>query len=378
MAPTSDPIAEGLLRALATHELDALGLESGAWQRLRTITPHRLVRCLLAAMSGGRVETIADLCRSFNGMFGEQVRYKAFYNRLARAEFAVFMKAVVQRLLGMFQVRVLAAERGADIAGFNDIVVHDGSSFALKDALADHFPGRFFNRDPAAVEFHATFSGFLDEALAIALAPDTTHERAFLPDPQSLRGCLFLADRGYPSRPYFRALREAGARFVVRLSRAWRPRVRGDWPSDEAPTVQQFLEDQGDGAHDLDVEFRDKDKADVFRLVVRPSASGAGVWLCTNLERDRFSPEAVTKLYRFRWQIELLFKEWKSYANLRKFDTANPHIAEGLIWASLGAALLKRFLAHSTQAATGTPISTRKVAMCSQPWVRGLLNTLET
>jgi hypothetical protein len=34
-------------------------------------------------------------------------------------------------------------------------------------------------------------------------------------------------------------------------------------------------------------------------------------------------------IHRFRWQIELLFKEWKSYANLHKFDTANAHIAAG-------------------------------------------------
>ena len=51
-------------------------------------------------------------------------------------------------------------------------------------------------------------------------------------------------------------------------------------------------------------------------------------------------------LYRFRWQIERCFKEWKSYANLHQFDTANPHIAEGLIWAGLCAAVLTRFLAH--------------------------------
>jgi hypothetical protein len=29
----------------------------------------------------------------------------------------------------------------------------------------------------------------------------------------------------------------------------------------------------------------------------------------------------VTPLYRFRWQVELLFKEWKSYTNLHKFST---------------------------------------------------------
>jgi hypothetical protein len=53
---------------------------------------------------------------------------------------------------------------------------------------------------------------------------------------------------------------------------------------------------------------------------------------------DPFSVDVVARLYRFRWQIELCFKEWKSYANLHRFDTANAHIAAGPIWASLCAA----------------------------------------
>jgi hypothetical protein len=74
----------------------------------------------------------------------------------------------------------------------------------------------------------------------------------------------------------------------------------------------------------------------------------------------------IEKLYRFRWQVELSFKEWKSYANLHKFDTGNEHIAAGLIWASLCAAVLKRFTAHATQLARRVPVSTRRVAMCAR------------
>ena len=85
----------------------------------------------------------------------------------------------------------------------------------------------------------------------------------------------------------------------------------------------------------------------------------------TNLPRARYSVEQITQAYRLRWQVELLFKEWKSYANFHAFDTSNPSIAEGLIWAAIGAALLKRLLAHTTQLLTGVEVSTRKVAMCA-------------
>jgi hypothetical protein len=98
--------------------------------------------------------------------------------------------------------------------------------------------------------------------------------------------------------------------------------------------------------------------------------------LCTNLPCSAFSLSLVSKLYRFRWQIELLFKEWKSYANLHKFNTANEHIAAGLIWASLCAAVLKRFLAHAAELVGGRPISTRRVAMCSGHIIDELAMTL--
>ncbi len=44
------------------------------------------------------------------------------------------------------------------VARFTDIVIHDGSSFALKAALSGTFPGRFTTIEPAAVEIHATSS----------------------------------------------------------------------------------------------------------------------------------------------------------------------------------------------------------------------------
>ena len=114
-----------------------------------------------------------------------------------------------------------------------------------------------------------------------------------------------------------------------------------------------------------------------FRVVVLPGRDAAMTRLCTNLPRTPFTLDLVARLYRFRWQIELCFKEWKSYANLHQFDTANAHIAEGLIWASLCAAILKRFLAHAAQrVGGGTPMSTRRVAMCAHYILGDLVTAL--
>lgn len=368
--------------ALAEDAINQLGREMGQTRRMRVVTPFRLLMTLLVAMSVGATETIADLRREFNFQNGTATAYKPFYMRLARPAFAKFMRAVALRLMARLAVRVLQPKSDSPVSRFTDIVIQDGSSFALKPVLRGAFPGRFKTIEPAAVEVHVTFSGFNDEVARAHVSPDTTAERHFLPRPEELRGKLLLADRGYPSRPYFQTLDDVGACFVVRLTRSWKPWVvaasnRGSrLPLAKPVRLAQFLSQHPKGALDLDIELRKGKKAFGCRLVVLPGKEKHRTWLCTNLPRDEFSAEVVSHLYRFRWQVELLFKEWKSYANLRKFDTGNRFIVRGFIWASLAAAVVKRFIAHTAEAKTQLPISTRKVAMCARVFIRKLLASI--
>jgi hypothetical protein len=362
-----------LARALSEEDVNQLGRDTGQSQRLRTVTPHRLFLSTIAALATRNVESIADLQREFNHHNDVTVAYKAFYNRLAQLGFATFMRQMFARLVEQLSIRTLAPEGHTAVARFKDIVIQDGSSFALKKALSEVFPGRFTTIEPAAVELHATYSGFFDEVRAVEVAPDKEAERQFLPAASALKDRLLLADRGYPDVDYFEAVDEDGGSFIVRLTRSHNPWVRAAWIGGKRVSLPKpvrlstFIAQNANRRMDLDVEYeRDNGKRLIgVRIVVLPGNEKTMTRLCTNLPRTPFSLDLVARLYRFRWQVELLFKEWKSYANLHKFDTGNKHIAAGLIWASLCAAVLKRFLAHAAQLVSGKPISTRRVAMCA-------------
>jgi hypothetical protein len=376
-------VRDALAGAVSVDDVNQLGLDTGQAIRLRTVTPHRVFLAVVSALASARVESLADLLRAFNHQEGRDVAYKAFYNRLARAGFARFMRAMLTRLLDRLRLETLSPEGERAVARFRDIVIHDGSSFALKAALRTTFPGRFTAKEPAAVEVHATYSGFADEVCAVHIAPDKDAERPFLPDPASLTDCLLLADRGYPSVAYFEAVRTQGGFFIVRLTRSYDPWVCAAWVEGTRTLVparirlSRFLARHGGRRVDLDVAFTCGTGVVGVRLVVLPGREPAMTRLCTNLARTPFTVDVVARLYRFRWQIELCFKEWKSYANLHEFDTANPHIAEGLIWASLCAAVLKRFLAHAAQrVGHGAPMSTRRVAMCARHVLDDLVTAL--
>lgn len=373
-----------LARALSIDDVNQVGRETGQSKRLRTITPHRLFLSTIAGLAGGKVESIADLLREFNYQNDVTVAYKAFYNRLAHPGFAAFMRQMFVRFVEQLSVQTLAPEGHTAVSKFKDIVIQDGSSFALKKTLSAAFPGRFTTVEPAAVEIHATYSGFFDEVGAVQIAPDKEAERQFLPAAATLAGCLLLADRGYPGVDYFEAVDKEQGAFIVRLSRSHDPWVRAAWVDGRRVQLQKplrlsvFIAQHAQHRMDLDVEYERGKRIVGFRVVVLPGNETTMTRLCTNLSRTPFSLDLVARLYRFRWQIELLFKEWKSYANLHKFDTANEHIAAGLIWASLCAAVLKRFLAHAAQLVGGKPLSTRRVAMCSGHIIDGLVAALLT
>lgn len=292
------------------------------------------------------------------------------------------MRQMASELLTKLMMQTLTSKPNSPLAQFDDIVIQDGTSFALKDELRSVFPGRFTTAEPAAVELHTTYSGFADQVTRVVVTPDKESERTFLPQPRELANKLLLADRGYPSLPYFNKLAKAGGSFVVRLTRGWMPYVLAVHHPRRVVLLPrpirlvEFLAQNPSHAFDLDVALGKGNRRTVYRLVLLPGNEPSMTRLCTNLPRDPFPAQFVGDLYRFRWQVELCFKEWKSHANLRAFGTTNPFIAEGLIWAALAAAILKRFIAHAAQAIGAVPISTYKVAKCATHFLRDLFIAL--
>jgi len=91
--------------------------------------------------------------------------------------------------------------------------------------LCNTFPGRFNTVQPAAVALHGTMDVLRDTPITIVLTPDTDSEQDYLPAPQSLKGALFLADRGYLNLTYLRDVDRHGGFFVVRAKEGLHPRV---------------------------------------------------------------------------------------------------------------------------------------------------------
>jgi hypothetical protein len=366
--------------------LNACGTDTKFCQRLRTITPFRLGLALTATCASQRVETLADFHRGFNALFHTTVTYKAFYNQVAKPHCAAFIRTMTSRLIGEMTLKVLGFEKGRAFAEFRHIIIQDGSSFAIHDALREVFPGRFKVVKPAAVELHTTMDLLCDTPTTVVLTPDTTTEQAFLPEPASLQACLLLADRGYLDLHYLQRVVHQGGFFLIRAKAGLNPHVIEAFRED-GKRVRSLRNKPLQTIHaklpkrqrvELRVRWQMDGQPLCLRLIISWNRrTKSFCYLLTNLAPQRYPLDTICRAYKWRWQVELLFKEWKSYANLHAFDTTNAVIVEGLIWIAIAAAALKRFLAHMTQLLLEVPMSTRKVAMCAMDVLGDVVEALQ-
>jgi hypothetical protein len=300
--------------------------------------------------------------------------YKAFYNQLLKPSSPEFFRSSLCHIMSQLTMKVLGFETGQAFSEFKRMAIQDGSSFAIHDALAPLFPGRFNALKPAAVELHCPLDLLQDAPITISLSPDTDSERQYLPEPERLRGDLRLADRGYLDLTYLRDVDCHGGLFIVRGKEGLNPRAlhacREDGKLSKSSQNRDFqaLISKLPKQQRADLEVEGDLEGEPFRLRLIVSWNPQikpFCYLLTNLPQDRYPIQSICLGYKLRWQIELLFKEWKSYANLHIFDTEKESITEALIWASLSAAAMKRFLAHAAESLLEVAISTRKAAMPS-------------
>jgi len=317
--------------------LNERGKHLGFATRERLITPFRLSLSVIASMATQHVQTIADLHRQCNELWALDTDDNAFYKQLLKSTAPEFFLNSLSHIMSQLTMKVLGFEAGKAFSEFNRLLLQDGSSFALHKALADVFPGRFNAVSPAAVELHCTMDVLQDAPIIIALSPDTDSEHDYRPEPESLRGDLLLADRGYLDLTSLRDIDRHGGFFIVRSKAGLNPRVVDAYREDGQrlkscqdrdlqAIISQFPKRQ---RAELEAEWLIEGEPFRARLIVswNPQTKCFDD-LLTNLPKDRYTIRMICLGYKLRWQVELLFKEWKSYTNLHKVDTEKETISE--------------------------------------------------
>jgi hypothetical protein len=353
---------------------NARGKQRGFAKRARRITPLRLGLSVVASLATQQVQTMADWPRQCNALWAFESDDQACYTPRRTSRAPECFRASLCHIMRQLTMKVLGVEAGEAFRACNHLIVPDGSAFALHKALAEGVPGRFTAVRPAAVDLHGTWDVLQDAPITRALSPDTEAEHDDRPAPESLRGEVFLADRGDLALTSVRDIDRHGGCFLVRSTSHLHPHVIEAYRADR----QRLTSCQDRDCQALTAKFPTQQRAALAvegliegaplrgRLMVRwhPETTGFDD-LCTHLPQDRYPISIICLGYQRRGHVALLWKEWKSYPNLHKFATEKATICAAWLWASLAAAAMKRFLAHAAEHLLEVGIATRQASMPS-------------
>ena len=339
-----------------------------------------MVVSMITALGDKQTTYLSEILRCFNQLTGQNIQYKPFHNQLSKPELEVLMREVTNRVFNHWINDVLKYNK-ENLSQFSQILIQDGSSIMIHRSLKDVYPGRFTNTCPAAIELHATLNlmqGCFEKA---SITADSFPEREELPALDTLQGQLLLADRGYYSGTFIADLDQAGGYYVLRAKGLKTVRdhraIRQSGKEISVRKRPKLCELRGRlpkrDLIDMDIEIAGQLCRVVAYWVKKEKQT---TFLITNLSRHKLSATQIGQIYRLRWQVELLFKECKSYNNLHGFQTANASLQVSLIWASLIVTTLKRFMTGCIEAIFNVEMSTMIVSKTTMVWWVNILSAI--
>ncbi|KAB7738385.1 IS4 family transposase [Parvibaculum sedimenti] len=353
-------------------------------ERSRQFNPYYLLLAVIDTLGCQSKANLADIHRKYQTISGMPIRYKPFHNQLKKEQCRDFMQQCFEMVMqhwALHTLKLTSLSTGYAFP-FSQVKLHDGCSFQLHDGLQTEYPGRFKNRYPAAVELHVTMDLLSSSVDYLALGADTEPERPHAPKAQTLNDTLLLTDAGYFDRDKIAEIDKNGGYTITQALCSINPVIKSAYDyqgnaikkakGKKLKTLQ--LKDKNT-IIDLTAQW-DKNPFEYRVIAFWYKKKKRVGYLVTNLSRETIPASDVVELYRLRWQIELLFKELKSYCNLKKFSTQKEPIVCALIYASFITVLLKRMMAFATEALKSLWISTQKVARSAPIWLSLLVNKL--
>ncbi len=325
------------LQTLLTDEAEAAARETGWVHRCRQFRGATLVQTLVLgwlhnprAPVDGLVDVAADL--------GVHVSPQALDKRFTPAGSHCLARVLTQALQRVVAAQPLAVDVLSRFAG---VYLYDSSTLALPRSLVEQFPGSGRGSDgqrPAALKCQVELelsSGALDLQIEPARQTDVRSELVRRPLPV---GALRLADRGYLDLARLADDTAAGVYWISRLQSgmivagAGRRGTLAAWLKEcTAERVDQAVEVGGSDhlpcrllACRVPAVIAKKRRHKLHQRAKKQGrkVSAAREAMCdwnvciTNLPATWLTSAEAWILLRSRWQIELLFKLWKSHGGL--------------------------------------------------------------
>ena len=318
---------------------------------------------ILFATVGDSSPTLTDYCVSFQNDNRQTISKQAIDQRFDEP-LKDLLEDVAKEILSK-QVKRRAKIKGVG-KFFPEIRIMDSTEFKLSKNVAESFPGYggIGREAMAQVQYEFELLSGKVTQMTIGSALDADAVEGMKNINKIPKGSLLIRDLAYFGPKSFKELIENKLYFINRAKSQWNfyLKVNGEFVLLTTAEIIEKLKGQKNKYIDLDVFVGEKAKTPVRlianlltdeqaqkRLKKKESnrklgkdaleAIGLNLFV-TNVEREKCNALTIYELYRLRWQVELVFKTWKSNLNLHKIHTMNAIRLECILWLKLIWALL--------------------------------------
>lgn len=272
---------------------------------------------------------------------------EALHQRMTRRAVA-FLRELLQRAFAKLHTGNTVCD-GELFTSFTAVHIADSTGFELPHSLKDLFPGSGGGASAAGAKIQLVWEYLSHSFAHLALVAGTTPDNKYINTVVKLsqRGALFLFDLGYFKINALAQIAETEAYFLTRHNHQaalfearagqLRPVELAAWLRTEPQRLvekQLYL-----GAHERVAvrlvaarvpdavvnERRRQARAKAKKRGYTPSQAHLSLlaWnlFLTHVPRTVWTPATVCTAYTLRWQVELVFKSWKSYLHLAALPT---------------------------------------------------------
>jgi DDE family transposase len=359
------------LAELLGDEADAAAKAFGVIQRVRKFTGSLLLQTLVfgfLANPNASDEDLAEIAESLGIDVSPQAVAQRFDEKLPAFLEAVFRKAI--------RIAIGSEESLAPMLDrFTSVVLMDSTTISLPPELRDRFPGcgGSYGGGKAALKLQVQFDlrGGALNAISIESGRNCDYKTPLQLKPLP-KGSLRITDLGYFELAVFEETEKAGNYWLSRLQfgtsvftpegvslglMSWLSKQPGPFVDTRVLLGSERKLACRLVAWRLPEEAanrrRQKLIAESLRKDGRTPSKERLAWcdwtiLVTNVPEDMLTPKELTILYRSRWQIELLFKRWKSLGLVAELTGSTTHRQMARLWVRLTAVLVQHWLLVTT------------------------------
>ena len=334
----------------AAADIEATARRTGFVQRTSKITGKLFLALVTFGTWSEGKTTLAQLAAK-----GTQLRQpvevspEALHQRMNKQALA-FLQDMLRQVLAKLQALTPVGDDGL-FAAFHKVYITDSTGFALPDALHQTFPGAGGSAAKAGAKIQAVWdykSSLFDH---FALTPWNIPDQRYVDTVVALaqKGILFLFDLGYFKVKALASLVTAGAYFCCRLNHQTNIYETGAGRVEPVSLEAYLLTVAPDRlllekaifigatarvASRLIAVRMPEAVVNARRRMAHKNAKKKGytpskahltlmAWnlFITNVPSTIWTTATVPNVYPMRWQIELIFKSWKSYLHLAALTT---------------------------------------------------------